>query len=118
MVSPAKQIFKDFSSGKGGNVVTFLMELEQMSYPEALRWIAKKYNIDYLEHKNVNSDEFISIIEKFKCDLFVSMSFNQIFKKRIINLPKYKIINCHAGKLPFYRGRNILACTWGGIFRS
>ena len=33
MVSPAKQIFKDFSSGKGGNVVTFLMELEQMSYP-------------------------------------------------------------------------------------
>ena len=43
MVSPAKQIFKDFSSGKGGNVVTFLMELEQMSYPEALRWIAKKY---------------------------------------------------------------------------
>jgi methionyl-tRNA formyltransferase len=36
------------------------------------------------------------------------MSFNQIFKKEIINLTKYKIINCHAGKLPFYRGRNIL----------
>ena len=46
MVSPAKQIFKCFSSGKGGSAVTFLMELEQMSYPEALRWIAKKYNID------------------------------------------------------------------------
>lgn len=36
------------------------------------------------------------------------MSFNQIFKTEIINLPKYKTINCHAGKLPFYRGRNIL----------
>ena len=46
MVSPAKQIFKCFSSGKGGNAVTFLMEMEQMSYPEALRWIAKKYNIE------------------------------------------------------------------------
>ncbi len=78
------------------------------SQDETLKNYAKKYNIDYLERKNVNSDEFISIIEKFKCDLFVSMSFNQIFKKRIINLPKYKIINCHAGKLPFYRGRNIL----------
>lgn len=42
MVSPAKQIWKDFSSGKGGNVVTFLMEHEQFSYPEALRWLAKK----------------------------------------------------------------------------
>ena len=41
MVSPAKQIFKCFSSGKGGNAVTFLMELEQMSYPEALRWLAE-----------------------------------------------------------------------------
>ena len=36
------------------------------------------------------------------------MSFNQIFKKEIINLPLLKTINCHAGKLPFYRGRNIL----------
>ena len=40
--------------------------------------------------------------------IFVSMSFNQIFKSQIINLPKYNTINCHAGKLPFYRGRNIL----------
>ncbi len=45
MVSPSKQIFKDFSSGKGGSVVTFLMEHEQMSYPEALRFLAEKYNI-------------------------------------------------------------------------
>lgn len=45
MVSPAKQIFKDFSSGKGGNVVSFLMEHEHLTYPEALRYLAKRYNI-------------------------------------------------------------------------
>ena len=45
-VSPAKNIFKDFSSGKGGNAATFLMEHEQMSYPQALRWLAEKYNIE------------------------------------------------------------------------
>jgi DNA primase len=56
-VSPAKQIFKDFSSGKGGNVVTFLMELEQMSYPEALRWIAKKYNIEIPEERPQTPEE-------------------------------------------------------------
>lgn len=75
---------------------------------QTLKNYAKIYNIDYLNHKNVNSDEFISIIKKYKCDLFVSMSFDQIFKLKILNLPKLKTINCHAGKLPFYRGRNIL----------
>ena len=49
MVSPGKRIFKDFSSGKGGNVVTFLMEHEQLSYPEALKWLANKYNIEIEE---------------------------------------------------------------------
>ena len=78
------------------------------SEDETLKDLAKFHNIDYLKHKNVNSDEFISIIVKYNCDLFVSMSFNQIFKSKIINLTKYKTINCHAGKLPFYRGRNIL----------
>lgn len=48
-VSPAKGIFKDFSSGKGGSVVTFLMELEKFSYPEALKWLAKKYSIEVEE---------------------------------------------------------------------
>lgn len=46
MVSPVKQIWKDFSSGKGGNAVTFLMEHEHFSYPEAIRYLAKKYNIE------------------------------------------------------------------------
>lgn len=49
MVSPVKQIWKDFSSGKGGNVVSFLMEHEHYTYPEALRFLAKKYHIEIEE---------------------------------------------------------------------
>jgi len=61
-----------------------------------------------LQHENVNSKDFISSVTKYECDLFVSMSFNQIFKSQIINLPRLKTINCHAGNLPFYRGRNVI----------
>jgi methionyl-tRNA formyltransferase len=75
---------------------------------QMLRIYAEKYNIDYLHPVNVNSDDFYNKAKTYNCDLFVSMSFNQIFRNRIINLPILKTINCHAGKLPFYRGRNIL----------
>lgn len=73
-----------------------------------LKKYAHKYNIDYLESVRINSDDFIEKVKAYNCDLFVSMSFNQIFKKEIIDIPKLGVINCHAGKLPFYRGRNIL----------
>ena len=56
MVSPAKGIFKDFSSGKGGNVVTFLMEHEHFTYPEALRWLAKRYNVELEEAEETEED--------------------------------------------------------------
>jgi methionyl-tRNA formyltransferase len=69
---------------------------------------SKKYGIDYLHPEDINSQVFLEKARKYDCDLFVSMSFNQIFKETIINLPRLKTINCHAGKLPFYRGRNIL----------
>lgn len=69
---------------------------------------AEEYSIDYLCPVKVNSDEFYDLAKKYDCDLFVSMSYNQIFRERIYTLPKYKTINCHAGKLPYYRGRNIL----------
>ncbi len=75
---------------------------------DTLKKYCEKYKITYLKHENINSSEFIDSISIYNCDLFVSMSFNQIFKTEIINLPKYKTINCHAGMLPFYRGRNIL----------
>ena len=48
-VSPSKGIFKDFSSGLGGSAVTFLMEHEKFTYPEALKWLAKKYSIEVEE---------------------------------------------------------------------
>lgn len=69
---------------------------------------SKKHGIDYLSNSNINSPEFIEKAKSYNCDLFVSMSFNQIFKTEIINIPRLRTINCHAGKLPFYRGRNIL----------
>lgn len=50
-VSPARNICKCFSCGKGGTPVSFLMEHEQMTYPEALRWLAKKYNIEIQERE-------------------------------------------------------------------
>lgn len=73
---------------------------------ETLKNFATENNIAYLKTKNINSEEFLSEIEKYNCDVLVSMSFNQIFKEPVLS--KYKVINCHAGKLPFYRGRNIL----------
>ena len=73
-----------------------------------LKVIATENGLDFITHPKINSDEFVGWMIKYDCDLFVSMSFNQIFKTKLINLPKLKTINCHAGKLPFYRGRNIL----------
>jgi DNA primase len=63
IVSPAKGIFKDFSSGKGGNVVGFLMEHEKLSYPEALRYLAQRYNIS-IEEKELTADEIQQINER------------------------------------------------------
>lgn len=79
MVSPAKQIFKCFSTGKGGTVVTFLMELEQFSYPEALRWLADRYNIEVPEARPLSAEEqqaltereSLQIINTFARDFFV-----------------------------------------------
>jgi DNA primase len=57
MVSPVKQIWKDFSSGKGGNAVTFLMEHEHFTYPEAIKYLAKKYNIEIEETEQTNEQK-------------------------------------------------------------
>lgn len=54
-VSPSKQVCKCFSCGKGGNVIHFIMEHEQMSYPEAIKWLGKKYGIEV--HDKELSDE-------------------------------------------------------------
>lgn len=57
MVSPVKQIWKDFSSGKGGNVIAFLMEHEHFTYPEAIKYLAKKYNIEIEETQQTDEQK-------------------------------------------------------------
>jgi DNA primase len=64
VVSPAKQIFKCFSTSKGGNVVSFLMEKEHYSYPEALRWLADKYGVQIPEDKPATAEELAAISER------------------------------------------------------
>ena len=77
MVSPAKQIWKDFSSGKGGNVIAFLMEHEHFTYPEAIRYLAKKYNIEIeetqetLEEKQVkDTKESMFLVVQYASEFF------------------------------------------------
>lgn len=88
MVSPVKQIWKDFSSGKGGNSVAFLMEHEHFTYPEAIRYLAKKYNIEIEE--TVQSDE-----EKVNTDVRESMYLVSEFAK---NYFQDALLNTEEGK--------------------
>ena len=76
-VSPSKGLCKCFSCGKGGNAVHFIMEHEQMSYPEALRYRAKKYNIEIKERELTNEEkevqsnrESMFIVNNFARDYF------------------------------------------------
>lgn len=73
-----------------------------------LKLRSKKFKIDYVIEKDINSLSFINYVKRKEIDLIVSMSFDQIFKKEVFTIPKYGSVNCHAGKLPYYRGRNIL----------
>ena len=88
MVSPVKQIWKDFSSGKGGNSVAFLMEHEHFTYPEAIRYLAKKYNIEIEE--TVQTDE-----EKVNTDVRESMYMVSEFAK---NYFQDVLLNSEEGK--------------------
>jgi len=90
MVSPAKQIFKDFSSGKGGSAVTFLMEHEQYTYPEALRFLAKKYNIEVEE--TAQSTEVIAAREERESLFLVNDFANKYFQNQLWEDPKGRSI--------------------------
>lgn len=73
-----------------------------------LRSMAFNSQIDFLTDPNINSELFVHKLAGYQCDVFVSMSFNQIFKRHVFSMPPLRTVNCHAGKLPNYRGRNIL----------
>ena len=83
MVSPARQICKCFSCGEGGNAVNFLMKHEQITYPEALRWLAKKYNIDIQERELTDDEkreqserESMFVVNEWACQYFHEILLN------------------------------------------
>ncbi len=83
MVSPVKQIWKDFSSGKGGNSVTFLMEHEHFTYPEAIKYLANKYGIEVEETivsnediEQANEKESMYLVSEFARDYFHKTMLN------------------------------------------
>ena len=85
MVSPSKQICHCFACGEGGNAVNFLMKHEQITYPEALRWLAKKYNIEIQEReltdeeKKEQSDrESMFIVNEWACQYFHEILNNDV----------------------------------------
>lgn len=90
-VSPGKQIFKCFSTGKGGNAASFLMEIEHFAYPEALKWLAKKYGIDVPEDKPPTPEELAATNERDS--LFIVNEFAQKhLSERLLNHEQGKAI--------------------------
>ncbi len=85
MVSPARQICKCFACGEGGNAVNFLMKHEQITYPEALRWLAKKYNIEIQERELTDDEkreqserESMFVVNEWACQYFHEILKNDI----------------------------------------
>ena len=96
VVSPVKQIWKDFSSGKGGNAVAFLMEHEHFTYPEAIKYLARKYNIEIEEIQLNNQDkeraserESLFIVSEFAKDFF-KKNLNESQEGRSVGLSYFQ----------------------------
>jgi DNA primase len=90
MVSPAKGIWKDFSSGKGGNAIAFVMEHEKFSYPEAIRYLAKKYNIEIEETEQTAEEKANTDVRE---SLFMVSEFaNKYFHDMLLNSEEGKAI--------------------------
>ncbi|WP_185855745.1 DNA primase [Blattabacterium cuenoti] len=81
IVSPDKKIWKDFSSGKGGNIITFLMEHENFTYGESLRYLANKYNIkiddnkEYLFKKKEKHEEILYVIQDYAKNFYINQLY-------------------------------------------
>ncbi|MGH1487436.1 MAG: methionyl-tRNA formyltransferase [Cellvibrionaceae bacterium] len=87
--------------------LAFIVPRYDTQDPVLKQW-SQRLKVPYLVYENVNSTDFIDTINQYGADVFVSMSFNQILRKDILSVPSEGFINCHAGALPFYRGRNPL----------
>ncbi len=104
MVSPVKQIWKDFSSGKGGNVVAFLMEHEHFTYPEAIRYLARKYQIEIEETQQ--TDEQKEKANERESMYLVSEYAQQFFSDSLWNSEEGKAIG-----LSYFKERGFTAET-------
>jgi DNA primase len=80
-VSPAKGIFKCFGCGKGGNAVNFIMEHESLSYPEALKWLARRYNIDVVEEEDTEEQK---VLKDERESLMIVSAFAQKYFTRTL----------------------------------
>ncbi|MBN2634839.1 MAG: DNA primase, partial [Prolixibacteraceae bacterium] len=119
-VSPAKGIFKCFGCGKGGNAVNFIMEHENLSYPEALKWLAKKYHIDIVEQEETEEEklqkderESLMIVSSFAQKYFTRFLWEEnegrtiglsYFRERSFRddiLKKFEVGYAPDGKTPF-----------------
>ena len=97
-VSPSKGICKCFSCGKGGNVIHFLMEHEQMSYWDAAKWLARKYGIPYSERELTESEK---ALQNERESLFITNQFAlDFFKDTLLNTDKGRAIG-----LAYFRKR-------------
>ena len=90
MVSPAKGIWKDFSTGKGGNSVKFLMEHSQFTYPEAIRYLARKYNIEIEETEQTDAEKAITDVRESM--YLVSEFAKDYFHQTLLNSEEGKAI--------------------------
>ena len=97
-VSPTRGICHCFTCGKGGNAINFLMELEQMTYPDALRWLAKKYHIEIKERELTNEEkqreserESMFIVNEWAAKYFQDILQNDVDGRAIGMLP---VVGC------------------------
>jgi len=104
MVSPVKQIWKDFSSGKGGNAVTFLMEHEHFTYPEAIKYLAVKYNIEIEE--TVQTDEDVAQANEKESMYLVSEFAQKYFHHTLLETDEGKAIG-----LSYFKERGFTSDT-------
>ncbi len=104
MVSPAKGIWKDFSSGKGGNSVAFLMEHSHFTYPEAIRYLANKYNIEIEETEQTDAEKAITDVRESM--YLVSEFAKEYFHKTLLKSEEGKAIG-----LSYFKERGFTAET-------
>ena len=96
VVSPSKGLCKCFACGKGGNAVHFIMEHEQLSYPDALRYLARKYNIEIKERELTEEEkqaqderESMFVVNEWACLFFQDQLYNTV-DGRAIGMTYYK----------------------------